>query len=150
MSVVVHTAMVEDARHHAKREHRAESSNAFYRTCTPGSVRGGSPQPFTGACYAFRMYRNAGHACFADSQPSSQAAAAQDLWPRSVLRTLPHCIPPEHGRQETQAACCGGPGSWPRVLTREPLPWRKYPRPQPPQRWSSHGPAPYYRRHARR
>jgi carboxymethylenebutenolidase len=33
-----------------------------------------------GKTYEFRMYRNAGHAFFADYRPSYRAAAAQDMW----------------------------------------------------------------------
>ena len=35
-----------------------------------------------GKTYEFRMYRNAGHAFFADYRPSYRAAAAQDMWHR--------------------------------------------------------------------
>jgi carboxymethylenebutenolidase len=35
-----------------------------------------------GKSYEFVMYRNAGHAFFADYRPSYRAAAAQDMWHR--------------------------------------------------------------------
>ena len=35
-----------------------------------------------GKIYEFRMYRNTGHAFFADYRPSYRAAAAQDMWHR--------------------------------------------------------------------
>ena len=35
-----------------------------------------------GKTYEFQMYRNAGHAFFADYRPSYRAAAAQDMWHR--------------------------------------------------------------------
>ncbi|MGQ4810093.1 Carboxymethylenebutenolidase [Candidatus Entotheonellaceae bacterium PAL068K] len=38
-----------------------------------------------GKTYEFRMYRQAGHAFFADYRPSYRAAAAQDMWHRVML-----------------------------------------------------------------
>jgi len=38
-----------------------------------------------GKTYAFRMYRHAGHAFFADYRPSYRAAAAQDMWHRVLV-----------------------------------------------------------------
>jgi carboxymethylenebutenolidase len=38
-----------------------------------------------GKTYEFRMYRNAGHAFFADYRPSYRAAAAQDMWHRVLV-----------------------------------------------------------------
>ncbi len=38
-----------------------------------------------GRTYEFRMYRNAGHAFFADYRPSYRAAAAQDMWHQVML-----------------------------------------------------------------
>lgn len=38
-----------------------------------------------GKTYEYRMYRNAGHAFFADYRPSYRAAAAQDMWHRVLL-----------------------------------------------------------------
>ena len=38
-----------------------------------------------GKTYEFRMYRQAGHAFFADYRPSYRAAAAQDMWHRVLV-----------------------------------------------------------------
>jgi carboxymethylenebutenolidase len=38
-----------------------------------------------GKTYELRMYRNAGHAFFADYRPSYRAAAAQDMWHRVLV-----------------------------------------------------------------
>jgi len=38
-----------------------------------------------GKTYEFRMYRNAGHAFFADYRPSYRASAAQDMWHRVLV-----------------------------------------------------------------
>jgi carboxymethylenebutenolidase len=38
-----------------------------------------------GKTYTFHMYRNAGHAFFADYRPSYRAAAAQDMWHRVLM-----------------------------------------------------------------
>ncbi len=38
-----------------------------------------------GKTYEFRIYRNAGHAFFADYRPSYRAAAAQDMWYRVLV-----------------------------------------------------------------
>jgi carboxymethylenebutenolidase len=38
-----------------------------------------------GKTYEFHMYRNAGHAFFADYRPSYRAAAAQDMWHRVLV-----------------------------------------------------------------
>jgi carboxymethylenebutenolidase len=38
-----------------------------------------------GKTYEFRMYRNAGHAFFADYRPSYRPAAAQDMWHRVLV-----------------------------------------------------------------
>ena len=38
-----------------------------------------------GRTYEFHMYRNAGHAFFADYRPSYRAAAAQDMWHRVLV-----------------------------------------------------------------
>jgi carboxymethylenebutenolidase len=38
-----------------------------------------------GKTYTFHMYRDAGHAFFADYRPSYRAAPAQDMWHRVML-----------------------------------------------------------------